>query len=502
MDRRRFVKAGATAAALGFGGPGHASEKSWKQAFASALTERPWLLGYSNADRPRWRTDNVTVNGRLPAALNGTLYRNGPARHEIGNFRYHHWFDGDGMMQAYQIADGRVRHTARMVDTFKYVEEHAAGRALYPGFGTVPPNPKGVTSPDSVNVANISVLHHHGKLLALWEAGSPWELDPVTLGTRGRYEFSPETAGVPFSAHPRVEPDGTLWNFGYLSTTKTMVFWHIDKTGRLKNIQTLKVDPFSMPHDFIVTERHLLIMIPPLHFEPTEQGAFLDLHHWRPEQPARLLVANKNDINDHFWLELPAQWVFHYGNAWEDNDGVIRFDAARAPDPSLMFDTFRQLMRGAAVPGAGARHTAYRVDTKNRSVEESPLLPDDIESEFPVVDPRVMGREYRRVITLSADRNALSPSGALSRVSSLDIVTGTTESYRYPDYMIPEEHLFVPMPGSPTETAGWVVGTALNWRDRRTELNVFDVDHLSDGPIASALLPYHLPLGLHGKFVA
>ncbi|MCZ6644535.1 MAG: carotenoid oxygenase family protein [Gammaproteobacteria bacterium] len=68
--------------------------------------------------------------------------------------------------------------------------------------------------------------------------------------------------------------------------------------------------------------------------------------------------------------------------------------------------------------------------------------------------------------------------------------------------MIPEEHLFVPRPGSEPETQGWVIGTALNYAEARTELNVFDVEALDAGPIATAKLPYALPIGLHGKFSA
>ena len=34
------------------------------------------------------------------------------------------------------------------------------------------------------------------------------------LATKGFKVWSPETAGAPFSAHPRRAPDGTVWSFG------------------------------------------------------------------------------------------------------------------------------------------------------------------------------------------------------------------------------------------------------------------------------------------------
>jgi len=76
------------------------------------------------------------------------------------------------------------------------------------------------------------------------------------------------------------------------------------------------------------------------------------------------------------------------------------------------------------------------------------------------------------------------------------------DRFRYPAGVLPEEHLFVPAPGTGPEGAGWVVGTALNVAEQRSELHVFDVDAVEAGPVASAALPYALPLGLHGRFVA
>ena len=48
--------------------------------------------------------------------------------------------------------------------------------------------------------------------------------------------------------------------------------------------------------------------------------------------------------------------------------------------------------------------------------------------------------------------------------------------------------------------AGRVIGTSLNYQSARSELRIFDARRVSDGPVATAVLPYALPLGLHGKF--
>lgn len=48
------------------------------------------------------------VEGRLPPALQGTLYRNGPGLFDRGGGRKRMLLDGDGMIQAYQF---RNSHT-------------------------------------------------------------------------------------------------------------------------------------------------------------------------------------------------------------------------------------------------------------------------------------------------------------------------------------------------------------------------------------------------------
>lgn len=506
MNRRNFLSSLTTGMVIGaMQSQGLALAKSTsestKTAFANALKNHPWLIGYRSTSDESFAS-RAKVRGKWPQGLNGVLYRTGPALFDIGGFRQHHWFDGDGMVQAFKMSSSGVWHDAKMVQTHKFKAEKAAGRALYPGFGSQPPDSGPVVHPDHINTGNTSVLFHHEKLLALWEGGSAWNIDPETLETKGIQEFSSNTAGVPFSAHPRVEPDGTLWNFGYVSNANLIVLWHIDRHGILKNIGKIKVDPISMPHDFIVTSKHIVILIPPLNYRHGDYGTFLDAHQWQQEQPTRVLVVDKADFSNYRWLELPSQWVFHFGNGWEDKAGIIRFDGARYDHPGIMFNSFRDIMRGESTPPPPSRYHLYQIDTKNWTVRESPIMSTTgVQLEFPTIDPRVSTRRHSRLIALCVDDHSSAVHGGLNGVCSLNLESGKFERYDYPDSQIPEEHLFVAKPDSEPENGGWVVGTALDWERDATILNVFDLDAIDGGPVATAVLPYALPLGLHGKFV-
>ena len=503
--RRDFLRFAAAAGLLSQLPPGFANtaaKDAWLTSFNDAMATEPWLKAFRSVTQPAFAA-NAVMTGQWPVGLTGTLYRNGPARHDIAGYRYHHWFDGDGMLQAWKFTPAGVSHKSRMIETTKYKAEMAAGRALYPGFGSVPPNPAPVSSSDAVNVANISVLPHHGKLLALWEAGSPWEMNPDDLSTVGIHSFNEDTDGVPFSAHPRVEPDGTLWNFGYVSGAGLIALWHINPQGALVKAGTVKVDPMTMPHDFLVTSRHIVLLLPPLHYKrAVEFTSFMEAHVREPNLPTRVLVVDKNDFSKVQWLALPAQWVFHYGNAWEDAQGVIHFDAARAPDPMAMINTFRDVMRGIRSPSSPSLHYRYQIDTQRGKVTEEAMFNAGFNTEFPVIDPRVSTQRSHRLVMLCGDDNKPASHPMLSGVAVYDDRKEKLVTFSYPDHQIPEEHLFVAAPGSDPESAGWIVGSALDVKNDRMLLNVFDVNAPDAGPVATATLPYALPLGLHGKFAA
>jgi all-trans-8'-apo-beta-carotenal 15,15'-oxygenase len=492
LTRRQALLASAAALFA----PTAARADAWRDAFNAKLKEAPWLIGYvtppATLDCPELR-----IEGRWPAELAGVLYRNGPARHDVGDLRYHHWFDGDGMIQAFRIGDGRISHRGRMVQTDKYRRELTAGRPLERTFGTPLPALKPPASPAAVNVANINVISHAGRLLALWEAADAYALNAQTLETIGPQVWREDLKAVPFGAHPRLEPDGTLWNFGYVAPADLLVLYRIGADGALKTAKLLKVPDVGMVHDFMVTSRHLVFVLSSVHYDraKVQQGLpFVDCYDWRPNQAMRVLVVDKNTLEIARRHELPAGFVFHHGNAFEEPDGTIRFDSVRHPDARVMIETLRYVMRGemAAVPPAATM--VVRLSPDGRT--QSDLLPGNVE--FPRVDPRRIGQRYRQVWSVAFDNDGHGPSGGVIRS---DLESGTSDVYRFGPQTLVEEHVYVPRRGG-DEGAGWLLGTHLDVGAGVTKLAAFDAMNLAAGPIAVASLPYPLPLGLHGNFVA
>jgi carotenoid cleavage dioxygenase len=437
------------------------------------------------------------VQGRLPDGLRGVFYRNGPARFDLGGRRYSHRFDGDGMVQKFRIDDDGVRHYGRFVESQKHIAERDERCFVYPAFGTFFPDIRIPDHRDEINTANTSVLPHHGRLLALWEGGSAFGVDPETLETLGPIAWSEDVRGEPFSAHPEVEADGTLWNFGVNNDTGQLVIYEIAADGRLRRAQRIQLPRTPMIHDFAVTGRHLVFLMPPfnLDIEQVRGGRnFLDSHAWQPDQGLLALVIDKGDLARTQWFELPSGFLFHMGGAWDDGD-TIRLDYERYPDPGNLTRFQRGIMSGHANTGNTAELLQLRLDLATGTAHQERLAPT---SEFPTLHPDFTGQRYRYRYSLTCTSDLGHPFyNALRR---FDLERGIDEQVSFGRYRVAEEHIAVPKPGATDEAAVWLLGTVLDLEAERTHLTVLDGEAFADGVVFEAALPYVLPIGFHGSF--
>lgn len=490
MLSRRQLLSGLVAAGLS------PSAFAWGQdEFRTTAAELKPFRGLDGRDL---QADTVAVEGRWPAALTGRYFRNGPGLLQRGGRHYEHWFDGDGLVQSWTIAPGgRISHRARFVQTEKFRAEQAAGRFLLPAFGTAVPAQRPVRHADSVNVANTSVLLQGEHLYALWEGGSAHELDPATLETRGVKVWSEDLRGMPFSAHPKVEPDGTVWNFG--TAGGRLALYQLSAQGQVLRHGLLDVQAPPMLHDFAVSQRYLVFLMAPITLDRAAlQGgaAMLAAMRWQAAQPTRVLVVDKADFSRWKLFEMPAAHVFHFGNAW-DEGGHLRVDYVQGVPLPEFNAAIGQLMQGHRTVRDVSTARVLDIDL---AAGRLTLTARDEAVEFPVVDPRVVAQRHRQVwYPTAVDTGARWGFNGLMR---LDIESGARERFSYGDDVVVEEHVMVPRPGSRGEGEGWLLGMGYDIRRERSFLDVFDAQALAAGPVARAWLPYAVPYGFHGRFYA
>lgn len=501
MKRRDFL-AGLASVPLATGmdraeAAGHLYWKPYREDHDVALTSPG--TAWKNAFRQVRDEYDCSLPMRLPSGLRGVLYRNGPALMRLGETPYRHWLDGDGLVHAFRFDGGRLTHRARLVQTHKLKAERAAGRRLAPGYGTSLPG-TAITGPDDLNTANINTLMVGGELLALWEGGPPYALDPATLATTGKKVWSPQTQQLPFSAHPRVDAAGNVWSFGYLPGAGMLVLYQIDASGTLVRQAFVPAPNADLVHDFAITEKYLVFVLMPYQYVPDDSRpslSFLGHYAWRHGQPAQVLVIDKADFGIVLQADCPPVGLFHLGNAWEAGNtlrfGIVNY--AHLPD---LIDKAGSVMASSMTAYPQTRWTECEVDLAAKSVRMQAAHADTVE--FPRYDLRRTGRESRYVHLLASKRRPEDVIFGFNMVQCLDQKTSQVQAYDYGHGFLLEEHLFVPDPGSEQEHRGWLIGTAYDWVRRRTLVSIFDAAQVAQGPIEQVSLPYALPLGLHGRF--
>ncbi|MDQ2928258.1 MAG: carotenoid oxygenase family protein [Pseudomonadota bacterium] len=512
MNRRDAVRAfgalGAVAALPSFAAASGASPLATDgAAFDAAVADMPWLAPFKGVDdadpaRTDLRCESLAVTGRWPAGLRGRFYRNGPALFERNGQRYHHWFDGDGMVQQFTFSGRGVSHVGRLVRTPKLAAEREAGRFLYSAFGTGIQSEAPIQGPDSMNVANTNAIEHAGKVLAMWEGGSAFALDPKDLSTIGPVTWKEGFEQVPFSAHPKLDSTGNLWNIGTFGGK--IVVWHVDAAGQLARVQVGESPyPNGMAHDVAVTPQYIVLPLPPIkmNYAAIAKGATPEqAFDFQKSEPLRILVMKKDDIRERRIFELQAQMVFHVGNAYERPDGSIALTFVGAQNDEFLIHGAVAMVAGHVAGPTGSQMQSAVLDMKSgrASVEALPGV-----VEFPRIDPRRIGTAARYVATASSWKNYGARKGALFHgVQLRDLQTGRVDRFDYGGRMVVEEHIVVPKPRGTNELDAWLVGTTFDAQRKVSIVNVLDARHVADGPIAQAALPYWLPLGFHGNFSA
>jgi carotenoid cleavage dioxygenase-like enzyme len=482
IDRRQLIRSLLAAAA--------ASAVITPERALAGAAPADWALGVADVEADIAPRALTPIAGRAPADFAGILYRNGPAKFRRGASSAGHWFDGDGLIRRFEIADGRASLAARFADTPKRRLETRLDRIVTPGFGTAQASGAEIRNNDDANAANTNVMLLGGELLALWEGGSATLLDPETLLTEGFKTFRDDLRYMPFSAHPRIEADGSVWNFS--GNGKVTGLWHLGADGRLIDFAVVPLPRASYFHDFTITARHIVIVLQP--WLQTRMGFPISTTmEWQPDLGTQVLVIAKDDLTQRRIYELPAFSAFHYGNGWEETEGTIRFAGCLEADPTFGQTSASALLRGEyiAPPRPMLHQIVLYPDGKAAAV------PTGIAGEFPASDPRRAEQPHRLTAHVTGyDQHGPFPHA----IATWDWQRGRSDSFDFGSNQLVEEFVYVAS-ASADEGDGWLIGSTLNLATRASELHVLRASNVAEGPVASWSADVALPISFHGIFV-
>lgn len=450
-------------------------------------------LGASTLDHSIRRAhgfEPLRIEGRIPEALRGTLYRTGPGLLERFGKKVGHPFDADGAVTAIRMNAQGAQGATRVVESVEYREEEEAGRFLYGTSASWARQMRNVWTQHKKATGNTNLLAWRGRLFALMENARPEELDAATLDSLGTTDLG--VVRDSFSAHPhRVHALKTTFNFGMRE--KFIDLYALPDEGAARCIGSFEAPWVSMVHDFIATERHLLFVIGPakliLWRAMLGIGDLSQYFKWDPSLGTMVVVVPLEDTKRITRIHVDPFWVWHFVNAFEDG-AKIQLDLCR-------HETFGAF---AAPSSAGPEHShpeywRYVVDASRGTFIGAPVWKEP--SEFPSVDPTKTGARQRYTFLQTFPDAERHPG-----VARFDFVTGQVDAYAAPRGHLGVEPVFVPKPERDrAEGAGWILQLFQDPNAQRSYLAILDALHLSDGPSAKVWLPEAVPMTFHGIFV-
>jgi len=295
------------------------------------------------------------------------------SRFRRGDFQYKHWLDGDGMICSVRFGPDGAHFTNRFVQPRKLQEEDAAGRFLYRGFGTAFPGDRLRQDIMLEPPVNVSVYPFAGSVLAFGEQTLPYALDPMTLETRGEYDFNGKLNQIsPFAAHAKIDPvNGNMLNFGIsYSADKPMAnVYEFDHQGNQIRRRRYPLRYPHSNHDFGVTPDHAIFFLSPLLMDFGKFWGGVSVMEslcWQPELGSRILIAPRGAKAEAFEVMAGNGYCLHLINSFEDGDrltvDVLEFDEPLYAHYQPVPDLFQKVS-----PGGPVRLT---LDLKSRELVE------------------------------------------------------------------------------------------------------------------------------------
>ena len=480
-------------------------ETKWPIAADLAGSELPFRFEGEVAD--------VITYGDIPLEIDGTFYRISldrfvPKEDSVP-------IDGDGLISAFRIQDGRVDFKIKYVGTERYRLERNARKSLF-GLYKNPwmHHPCVRAAVDSTGSTN--VIRWANKLLVLEEAANPYEVNPDTLETIRYDPFVDQVKAKAFTAHPKVDPfTHELVVFGYEAkgpATKDIVTYALDRDGHKTEELWIEAPWCTVIHDCVITRNWLVLLLWP--YEASLERMKAGGHHWAytPDRPVCFVVVPRRTQSVAGWRKDEKYRAYnwkhcmniHSAGAWEGDDGNIYLESTRVHGNVFPFFPSDSGKEGAGE--AKADFVRWEIDPRrpHDSWVVDPELILDLPSEFPRIDERFMSERYKVIflnvfINQKADGSTNVFQG-LNGLAMINTETGEQQFYYPGDDCFAQEPTFIPRTPDAAEGDGWVMSLIENRSSQSSELVFLDTQDFSK-PIALAVLPFRIKSQVHGNWV-
>jgi beta,beta-carotene 9',10'-dioxygenase len=465
----------------------------------STVTDTPVATarhGFDSLDEEA-RLDRLPVRGELPAWLQGSLIRTGPARWEVGDRAMNHWFDGLAMLHRFSFAGGEVSYANRFLESRAYRAARDRGEIAYSEFATDPcrslfARVGAMFSPKLTDNANVNLTKLGERFIAMTETPIPVQFDTETLAA----------AGVPYrppgqlsTAHPHMDrtTKGMLNYAARLGPRTSYRFFLLrPRSSKPEMIAKRNVREPAYMHSFGLTERWLVLAEFPFVVNPPRLAfsgrPYIENYRWKPELGTRFHLFDRSGGAGLGPFETEARFGFHHVNSYEE-DGEVVVDICTFPDAGIVEDLYMERLR-AGKPIATPHLERFRISPESGTVQSERLIEEPIE--LPRINyARCNERPYQYAWGVGTG------GGWIDRIVKADVVERRAAVWSE-DGCFPGEPVFVAAPDAEAEDEGILLSVVLDGRVGNSFLLVLDAHTLDE--LARAEVPHHIPFGFHGQF--
>ncbi|XP_047447574.1 beta-carotene 15, 15-dioxygenase 2, like [Mugil cephalus] len=508
----------------------------------------------------------TTIKGTIPTWINGSFLRNGPGKFEFGNDRYVHWFDGMALMHRFHISEGNVTYSSRFLRSNSYVQNSEKNRIVVSEFGTLAmPDPcKNIFArffsyfqiPEATDNAGVNFVKYKGDYYVSTETNYMRRIDPESLETKEKVDWSKFVAVNSATAHPHYDREGATYNMGN-SYGRNGFFYNIVRvpppgenaatqdsanlTGAevICSIRAAEPRKPSYYHSFVMSENYIVFIEQPIKLNLMMMllyrimgKSFDKIMSWEPQYGTVFhLVDRHTGKESEVKYKAAPMFTLHQINAFEE-DGFLVMDLCCGDDGAVIGDfTLENLRRESG------EETDKFYNSLCRNLPRRYVLPLNVDEQTPLNQNLVTLHNYKAAATKTQPgevymtheelhSDELLQYGGLEfpqinyekcngrpyryfyscgfghvfgdSLLKMDVHTKELKVWRYAG-LYPSEPVFVASPEATEEDDGVVLSVIITPREEKSSfLLVLDAKTFTE--LGRAEVPVNIPSGTHGVF--
>jgi carotenoid cleavage dioxygenase len=455
---------------------------------------------------------NLPVIGQIPKEVEGAFFRAVPDPALPPKLADDNMLSGDGMISRFLIENGAVDYDIKYVRTARYEAERKARKALFGRYRNPFTDDAEVQGVDRT-VANTTPIWHGGRLFMTKEDGLPYEINPHTLETVGRWTYHGALKSQTMTAHARIDPaTGEMFFFGYEAgglCTTDVAYCVADKDGELVSEQWFQQPYCSTMHDFAITQRHAIFTVFPTTADMDRLKAGGD--HWAHQQDLESWVGimpRDGKVEQMRWFKGPkGVFAFHVLNAHADGD-LVHLDLCLSDTNPFPFMREAGGVKWEGPPGGALTRWTFDLSRPGEDFERRPLGPP---GDMPRIRDADQGRPYRAAwyCSMNPQGGPPLPGGPVgfgfTCLLRIEPGNGRIEALPLEPGMNINEPVHVP--SADPDHEGWllvVIDRATGDIDKgeyESELWIIDAGDVGKGPVARVQVPMKLHTQVHGWWV-